>query len=115
MEKFHWLYDETRCFVCGPEYDLERCHLIPKSDGGESNINNLVLLSSNHHRQAPNISCTQDIMLNWIYDEAKKYSHLFKLKYKDTTVYYFNYLSKYKDLENDFLFFLNLIKLSHYY
>lgn len=82
-EKFYWLDDEPECFLCGDTYHLEKYHLIPHSAGGKNTVDNLVLLCQNHHRQAPNICCNKDIMLNWILTENEKYSLIFNTKLDD--------------------------------
>lgn len=73
--RFTFLYkDEIECMVCGATNHLERCHLIPRSLGGSDSVDNLVLLCHEHHRQAPNTCINKEIMLDWIENEAEKFS-----------------------------------------
>ena len=75
--------DYPTCFVCGTDKKLERCHLIPRALGGSDDIDNLVLLCQVHHKQAPNLSISKDIMLKWIEEEAELYDHFFHMKKED--------------------------------
>ncbi|WP_454055424.1 HNH endonuclease [Clostridium sp. Marseille-Q7071] len=54
-----------RCWRCGHEMNLERCHIIPRSLGGEDTASNFVLLCKRCHSEAPNID-NYDIMWDWI-------------------------------------------------
>ena len=36
-----------------------------------------------HHKQAPNLSISKDIMLKWIEEEAELYDHFFHMKKED--------------------------------
>lgn len=54
-----------RCWRCGCEYKLERCHIVPASLGGKDEPSNLVLLCRRCHLENPNIS-DPDIMWDWI-------------------------------------------------
>ena len=89
LERF-WRLEEDypTCFVCGKDEKLEKCHLIPKALGGNNDINNLVLLCNEHHKQAPNTSLSKEIMLKWIEDEAETYSHFFHMKKDDVNKIY---------------------------
>ena len=75
--------DYPTCFVCGADEKLEICHLIPKALGGSDDIDNLVLLCEVHHKQAPNLSISKEIMLKWIEEEAEIYNHFFHMKQED--------------------------------
>ena len=44
-----------RCWRCGCECTLHRCHIIPHSLGGKDEPSNMVLLCNRCHREAPNI------------------------------------------------------------
>ena len=54
-----------RCWRCGYEHSLERCHIIPDSLGGEDEPSNLVLLCRRCHLDNPNVTDPQ-IMWDWI-------------------------------------------------
>lgn len=54
-----------RCWRCGYEELLERCHIIPDSLGGEDTASNLVLLCRRCHIENPNIA-DKDIMWDWL-------------------------------------------------
>lgn len=55
----------TRCWRCGYKTKLERCHIIPRSLGGEDIPSNLVLLCSRCHIENPNIA-DPEIMWDWL-------------------------------------------------
>lgn len=54
-----------RCWRCGCERNLERCHIVPDSLGGKDEPSNLVLLCKRCHADGPNVT-DQDIMWDWI-------------------------------------------------
>lgn len=54
-----------RCWRCGCERNLQRCHIVPDSLGGEDKPSNLILLCKRCHADGPNVS-DPDIMLDWI-------------------------------------------------
>lgn len=54
-----------RCWRCGSEKTLERCHIIPDSLGGEDKPSNLVLLCHRCHLDNPNVADTK-IMWDWL-------------------------------------------------
>ncbi|ADY57466.1 HNH nuclease [Syntrophobotulus glycolicus DSM 8271] len=54
-----------RCWRCGYEAPLERCHIIPDSLGGEDTPSNLVLLCHRCHLENPNVT-DPEIMWDWI-------------------------------------------------
>ncbi len=54
-----------RCWRCGCEKRLERCHIIPESLGGKDEPSNFVLLCHRCHIENPNIS-DPEIMWDWI-------------------------------------------------
>ena len=98
--------DYPTCFICGKASRLERCHLIPRSLGGSNELDNLVLLCNEHHRQAPNLALDKEVMLKWIEVEAETYDHFFNMK-KDDLSEWIKYCSdiwlKLKEtLEEDF-------------
>ena len=101
LERF-WMLEEDypTCFVCGKDKYLERCHLIPKALGGSNNADNLVLLCNEHHMQAPNTSLSKEIMLEWIEDEAEKYSHLLHMKIDDVQKLHMSIIKIQSRIEN---------------
>lgn len=58
-----------RCWRCGCECKLHRCHIIPHSLGGVDNASNLVLLCNRCHREAPNVN---DVEFFWEWLKAQK-------------------------------------------
>ena len=54
-----------RCWRCGCEYNLERCHIVPAPLGGKDEPSNLVLLCHRCHLDNPNIT-DPEIMWDWI-------------------------------------------------
>jgi hypothetical protein len=54
-----------RCWRCGYVSDLERCHIIPKSLGGQDSPENYILLCNKCHQEAPNVKDNKQIM-KWI-------------------------------------------------
>lgn len=55
----------VRCWRCGHERGLERCHIVPSSLGGSDEPSNLVLLCKRCHLENPNVS-DPEIMWDWI-------------------------------------------------
>lgn len=60
-----WSEAGSRCWRCGYEKDLERCHIIPDSLGGKDEPSNLVLLCKRCHAEGPNVT-DPEIMWDWI-------------------------------------------------
>lgn len=60
----NWSEAETRCWRCGYEGRLERCHIVPSALGGADEPHNLVLLCKRCHREAPNVA---DPRYMWIW------------------------------------------------
>lgn len=60
-----WAEAEERCWRCGYEKKLQRCHIIPNSLGGKDEPSNLVLLCERCHIDAPNIE-SKTFMWDWI-------------------------------------------------
>lgn len=54
-----------RCWRCGCERHLQRCHIVPDSLGGKDEPSNLVLLCKRCHADGPNVT-DPDIMWDWI-------------------------------------------------
>ena len=60
-----WAEADTRCWRCGCERKLERCHIVPDCLGGEDAPHNLVLLCKRCHIDGPNVT-DPEIMWDWI-------------------------------------------------
>jgi len=60
-----WAEAEERCWRCGYEANLQRCHIIPESLGGKDEPSNLVLLCPRCHIDAPNVE-SKTFMWDWI-------------------------------------------------
>ena len=60
-----WSEAHTHCWRCGCEKNLERCHIIPDSFGGEDAPHNIVLLCKRCHVDGPNVT-DPEIMWDWI-------------------------------------------------
>lgn len=85
-----WAEAKERCWRCGYEKRLQRCHIIPDSLGGKDEPSNLVLLCERCHIDAPNVE-SKTFMWDWIkangtsfYDTfwqtraAKEYEFIYK-------------------------------------
>ena len=59
-----WIDAIQRCWRCANKSKLERCHIVPKSLGGQDDPSNLVLLCGRCHREAPNSS---DGKMMWVW------------------------------------------------
>jgi 5-methylcytosine-specific restriction endonuclease McrA len=51
-----------RCWRCTDAARLQRCHIVPASQGGQGDPSNMVLLCIRCHRENPNVS---DPLLMW--------------------------------------------------
>ena len=60
-----WAEAGERCWRCGCERSLDRCHIIPDSLGGKDEPENLVLLCKRCHADGPNVA-DPEIMWDWI-------------------------------------------------
>lgn len=77
---FDWDEGATHCWNCGDnrqsksqksKVTLERCHIIPKSKGGSDLEDNLVLLCTHCHKEAPDTMCKED-MWDWFKSNEMK-------------------------------------------
>lgn len=82
-----------RCWRCGWKRKLERCHIIPKSLGGNDTPGNLVLLCHQCHLEAPNCK-DPSAMWEWItrthaifYDEPP-WMRLFSEVLREATIHF---------------------------
>ena len=60
-----WAEADKRCWRCGCERNLQRCHIIPDSLGGKDDPSNIVLLCERCHIDGPNVT-DPEIMWDWI-------------------------------------------------
>lgn len=60
-----WAEADHRCWRCGYEDNLQRCHIIPDALGGKDEPSNLVLLCERCHADGPNVE-DPEIMWDWI-------------------------------------------------
>ena len=60
---------DKRCWRCGCQRTLERCHIVPDSLGGEDTPSNFVLLCKRCHLDNPNVADPQ-IMWDWLHTYA---------------------------------------------
>lgn len=94
-----------RCWRCGSERSLERCHIIPRSLGGEDVPSNYVLLCERCHLENPNVD-DPEIMWDWLkaykanyYDTfwinraLEEYEKIYKRKFKDDIAPFNQYLT----------------------
>jgi len=50
---------QDKCCMCGAIENLEHHHVIPKSDGGTDDLENIITLCSNHHAAIHGICLTK--------------------------------------------------------
>ncbi|MCM3294030.1 HNH endonuclease [Paenibacillus sp. MER 180] len=84
-----------RCWRCGCEKSLERCHIIPASLGGEDAASNLVLLCKRCHIENPNIA-DPEIMWDWLRAYGTTFYDTFWIK-QGIKEYEFIYHKKFND------------------
>ena len=60
-----WSEADTHCWRCGCEKNLQRCHIVPDSLGGQDAPSNIVLLCERCHIDGPNVT-DPEIMWDWI-------------------------------------------------
>ena len=60
-----WAEAHERCWRCSRNATLEKCHIIPHALGGTDSPDNLVLLCSRCHSEAPNVA-DQSFMWIWL-------------------------------------------------
>ena len=54
-----------RCWRCGCQRQLERCHIVPDSLGGEDTPSNFVILCKRCHLDNPNVA-DPEVMWDWL-------------------------------------------------
>lgn len=60
-----WAEAHERCWRCGCERDIERCHIVPDALGGPDAPENIVLLCKRCHAEWPNVK-DPEIMWDWL-------------------------------------------------
>ena len=60
-----WAEAKERCWRCGCERNLQRCHIVPHALGGKDEPSNIVLLCERCHADGPNVA-DPEIMWDWI-------------------------------------------------
>lgn len=90
-----WDLAEKRCWRCGKETELQRCHLIPDSLGGKDEASNIVLLCDKCHKEGPNVA-DPEIMWDWIKAYAQPNQFMF-LFYQISREYEFIYKRSIKE------------------
>jgi hypothetical protein len=64
----NWDSEYSRCWCCGHTGKLQKCHIIPKSLGGDDIASNFVPLCSQCHDEAPDVMDKVE-MFRWIKDQ----------------------------------------------
>lgn len=67
-----WSEAETHCWRCCCQRNLQRCHIVPDALGGPDAPDNIILLCSRCHAEAPNVT-DPEVMWDWI----QAYNHPF--------------------------------------
>lgn len=70
-----WETEQQRCWCCGHESRLQKCHIIPKSLGGCLNPANIVPLCAQCHDESPDVA-DQGEMFRWIASQQNPVSGL---------------------------------------
>lgn len=90
-----WSEAGTRCWRCGYKSNLQRCHIIPDSLGGEDTPSNFVLLCERCHIDAPNVE-DKNFMWDWIVANKTPFYDTF-FKKRALKEYEFIYNKKFED------------------
>lgn len=95
-----------RCWRCGSKRSLERCHIIPRSLGGEDIPSNYVLLCKRCHLENPNVYDSESMWdwlraykehhynTFWINRGMEEYERIYKSKFKDDIAIFNQYLTE---------------------
>ena len=90
-----WSEAEEYCWNCGSPKELTRCHIVPRSLGGEDVPSNYVLLCRRCHEQAPNVKDPRIIWdwlgahktsfykTYWILEGLREYSFIYQRSVED--------------------------------
>ena len=70
-----WESECSRCWCCGHEGRLQRCHVVPKSLGGDDSAANVVPLCAQCHDEAPDVIDPSE-MFRWIAERQNPVSGL---------------------------------------
>lgn len=71
-----WSEAHERCWCCAHKTNLQRCHIIPHSRGGEDTPSNFVLLCKRCHLENPNVM-DSEIMWDWLKAYSKPFYDTF--------------------------------------
>ena len=63
--EWNWDEEKDRCWCCGVDSNLQKCHIIPKSLGGSKEYDNIVPLCVKCHDNAPDVQDKKQ-MFRWI-------------------------------------------------
>jgi hypothetical protein len=70
-----WNTERNKCWCCGHESRLQRCHVVPKSLGGSDAAANIVPLCAQCHDKAPDVIDPSE-MFRWIAKQQNPVSGL---------------------------------------
>lgn len=70
-----WETEQKRCWCCGHESKLQKCHIVPKSLGGSLNPENIIPLCAQCHDKAPDVVDKSE-MFRWVGDQQNPISGL---------------------------------------
>lgn len=62
-----WMDAHERCWRCGDKTKTQKCHIVPRSLGGEDHASNYVALCADCHDEAPNVA---DPAAMWLWIQA---------------------------------------------
>lgn len=68
-----WDTEQKRCWCCGHESKLQKCHIIPQCLGGSCAPENIVPLCAQCHDQAPDVADKKE-MFKWIANQQNPLS-----------------------------------------
>ena len=63
--------DANHCFACGDGLRIERCHIVPKHQGGTDDVSNLHLLCAACHVESENLTGS----VYWAWFDRKPWHH----------------------------------------
>ena len=101
-----WDTADCRCWRCGREAELQRCHIIPDALGGRDEASNMVLLCDICHEEGPNVA-DSEIMWDWIKAYAqpneqlylfsqidREYEYIYKRGIREEIEFFAKYMSE---------------------
>ena len=69
-----WSDAETRCWRCGAERSLQKCHIVARQFGGGDSVDNIVPLCAECHDEAPDVTDAGE-MWRWIRGTRPAYGY----------------------------------------